>query len=250
MTGDSPEKQWQGYAPEDSLAVIKLITIGQKSKRHFKSINPSIVGLECILNDPEILRDNEVDIRDLIENTDMLFVAVFIDEPKELGVTKKILEVAHDLGLPTVAIVLMQKQSKLGNIDPKHDPIPLLVESHSGATLFIPTDPVSEQNNLDDSLGIAAVRGITETITRPGLVGLDYADVRTVMSVKGMAFVGQGYAEGDNRAIQATDQAISNLSLNNIDLSDAETILINMTAGLDIRRCEKITSCFQLGLIS
>src|SRR5690606_5388808 len=81
---------------------------------------------------------------------------------------------------------------------------------------------------------LGAVQGIAELITRPGLINVDFADVRTVMSEMGTAMMGSGRATGPDRAEEAAEQAISSPLLEDIDLSGAKGILVNITAGLDI----------------
>jgi cell division protein FtsZ len=79
-----------------------------------------------------------------------------------------------------------------------------------------------------------AVQGIAELITRPGLINVDFADVRTVMSETGMAMMGSGSASGDDRAREAAEAAISSPLLEDINLSGAQGILVNVTAGMDL----------------
>jgi cell division protein FtsZ len=79
-----------------------------------------------------------------------------------------------------------------------------------------------------------AVQGIAELITRPGLINVDFADVRTVMSETGMAMMGSGVARGENRAKEAAEMAVSSPLLEDINLSGAHGILVNVTAGMDL----------------
>jgi len=79
-----------------------------------------------------------------------------------------------------------------------------------------------------------AVQGIAELITRPGLINVDFADVRTVMSEMGMAMMGTGVGSGDNRARLAAESAIASPLLEDVDLSGAKGVLVNITAGLDL----------------
>ena len=81
---------------------------------------------------------------------------------------------------------------------------------------------------------LGAVQGIAELITRPGLINVDFADVRTVMSEMGTAMMGSGIASGDDRAQEAADSAISSPLLEDVDLAGARGILVNITAGMDI----------------
>jgi cell division protein FtsZ len=79
-----------------------------------------------------------------------------------------------------------------------------------------------------------AVQGIAELITRPGLINVDFADVRTVMSETGMAMMGSGIARGENRAKEAAEMAVSSPLLEDINLQGAHGILVNVTAGMDL----------------
>lgn len=80
-----------------------------------------------------------------------------------------------------------------------------------------------------------AVQGIAELITRPGMINVDFADVRTVMSEMGHAMMGSGVARGEDRAEEAAEMAISSPLLEDIDLAGARGVLVNITAGLDMR---------------
>ena len=79
-----------------------------------------------------------------------------------------------------------------------------------------------------------AVQGIADLITRPGLINVDFADVRTVMSEMGMAMMGTAIARGENRASKAAEAAIASPLLEDIDLTGARGVLVNITAGLDL----------------
>ncbi len=83
-----------------------------------------------------------------------------------------------------------------------------------------------------------AVQGIAELITRPGLINVDFADVKTVMAETGMAMMGSGRATGENRAREAAEAAISSPLLEDVNLSGAHGLLINVTAGMDLRTSE------------
>lgn len=232
-----PEEAWQGYAPEDSLAVIKLIATGQQSQQYFNPMHPPVEGLS-VVDGPEVLFGDSANIRGVIADTDLLFVSVFLEEPTEMEMAQKILEIAHALEIPTVAIAITPKQSEPGGRATESHQLRALFKAYHGAILAIPMEPTSDNmgnpfgNN--EPAGLMTVRAITETITRPGFGGVDYADVWNMMSEEGLARVGFGFAVGDYRAREATDQAISNLKRSRVDLADAKTILINMTAGLDM----------------
>ena len=79
-----------------------------------------------------------------------------------------------------------------------------------------------------------AVQGISELITQPGLINVDFADVKTVMSEMGMAMMGSSMSSGDDRAVDAARAAISSPFLEDVDISGARGVLVNVTAGLDL----------------
>ena len=81
---------------------------------------------------------------------------------------------------------------------------------------------------------LGAVQGIADLITRPGLINVDFADVRTVMSEMGMAMMGTGVSSGENRAREAAEAAIASPLLEDVDFSGAKGILVNITAGMDM----------------
>ena len=83
-----------------------------------------------------------------------------------------------------------------------------------------------------------AVQGIAELITRPGMINVDFADVRTVMAETGMAMMGSGSARGENRAREAAEAAVSSPLLEDVNLQGAHGLLINVTAGMDLRTSE------------
>jgi cell division protein FtsZ len=118
------------------------------------------------------------------------------------------------------------------------------IAQHCDSLITIPNEKLLEvlgsQTSLLDAFKeandvlLGAVQGIADLIIRPGLVNVDFADVRTVMSEMGSAMMGTGTASGENRAIEAAERAINSPLLDDIDLSGARGILVNITAGLDL----------------
>ena len=93
---------------------------------------------------------------------------------------------------------------------------------------------LAEMLKKADDVLYAAVRGVTDLITKPGMINADFADVRTVMSKQGMALMGEGVASGENRAIDAAKKAISSPLLEDITIGGAKAILVNITASEDM----------------
>jgi len=154
-------------------------------------------------------------------------------------------EVAKDLGILTVAVV-----TKPFNFEGKKrmafaEQGITELSKHVDSLITIPNDKLlkvlGRGISLLDAFGAAndvlkgAVQGIAELITRPGLMNVDFADVRTVMSEMGYAMMGSGVASGEDRAEEAAEMAISSPLLEDIDLSGARGVLVNITAGFDLR---------------
>lgn len=198
--------------------------------------NPD-VGREAAMEDRER-------IKELIRGTDMLFITAGMGGGTGTGAAPVVAEIARDLGILTVAVVTRPfhlegtKRMKLADAGiaelARHVDslitIPnqkLLTALGKNATLL---DAFKSANNVL----LNAVQGIAELITRPGLINVDFADVRTVMSGMGMAVMGMGKAQGDGRAEKAAQAAVSNPLLEDICLDGARGILVNITAGLDM----------------
>ncbi|WP_298608702.1 cell division protein FtsZ [uncultured Thiothrix sp.] len=198
--------------------------------------NPD-VGREAAMEDRER-------IKELIRGTDMLFITAGMGGGTGTGAAPVVAEIARDLGILTVAVVTRPfhlegtKRMKLADAGiaelARHVDslitIPnqkLLTALGKNATLL---DAFKSANNVL----LNAVQGIAELITRPGLINVDFADVRTVMSGMGMAVMGMGKAQGDSRAEKAAQAAVSNPLLEDICLDGARGILVNITAGLDM----------------
>jgi len=152
--------------------------------------------------------------------------------------------VARELGILTVAVVTRpfsfegKKRLKTAEDGLRE------IAQHCDSLITIPNEKLLEvlgsQTSLLDAFKeandvlLGAVQGIADLIIRPGLVNVDFADVRTVMSEMGSAMMGTGTASGENRATEAAERAINSPLLDDIDLSGARGILVNVTAGLDL----------------
>ncbi|MEE2023146.1 MULTISPECIES: cell division protein FtsZ [Alkalimonas] len=183
-------------------------------------------------------------IKKSIQGADMVFIAAGMGGGTGTGAAPVVAEVAKELGILTVAVVTKpfpfegKKRTAFAE-----DGI-LELSRHVDSLITIPNDKLlkvlGKGTSLLDAFKAAnnvllgAVQGIAELITRPGLINVDFADVRTVMSEMGTAMMGTGTASGSDRAEEAAEQAISSPLLEDIDLSGAKGILVNITAGLDI----------------
>ncbi|WP_435955232.1 cell division protein FtsZ [Dryocola sp. BD626] len=184
-------------------------------------------------------------LRAALEGADMVFIAAGMGGGTGTGAAPVVAEVAKDLGILTVAVV-----TKPFNFEGKKrmafaEQGIAELSKHVDSLITIPNDKLlkvlGRGISLLDAFGAAndvlkgAVQGIAELITRPGLMNVDFADVRTVMSEMGYAMMGSGVASGEDRAEEAAEMAISSPLLEDIDLSGARGVLVNITAGFDLR---------------
>lgn len=198
--------------------------------------NPD-VGREAAL-------ENRDDIRQMLAGSDMVFIAAGMGGGTGTGAAPVIAEVAKELGILTVAVV-----TKPFNFEGKKRMSYALqgideLSKHVDSLITIPNDKLLKVlgrgvSLLDafkaaNNVLLGAVQGIAELITRPGLINVDFADVRTVMREMGTAMMGTGSARGDDRAEEAAEKAISSPLLEDIDLAGAKGILVNITAGMDV----------------
>ncbi|MCS2156917.1 cell division protein FtsZ [Scandinavium sp. H11S7] len=184
-------------------------------------------------------------LRAALDGADMVFIAAGMGGGTGTGAAPVVAEVAKDLGILTVAVV-----TKPFNFEGKKrmafaEQGIAELSKHVDSLITIPNDKLlkvlGRGISLLDAFGAAndvlkgAVQGIAELITRPGLMNVDFADVRTVMSEMGYAMMGSGLASGEDRAEEAAEMAISSPLLEDIDLSGARGVLVNITAGFDLR---------------
>jgi len=198
--------------------------------------NPE-VGRQAALEDRER-------IAEVLAGTNMVFITTGMGGGTGTGAAPIIAEVAKEMGILTVAVVTrpfpFEGRKRMQIAD---EGIRLLSESVD-SLITIPNEKLLTILGKDASLLSAfakaddvlagAVRGISDIIKRPGMINVDFADVRTVMSEMGMAMMGTGCASGPNRAREATEAAIRNPLLEDVNLQGARGILVNITAGPDL----------------
>lgn len=183
-------------------------------------------------------------IQEAITGTDMLFITAGMGGGTGTGAAPVIAQLAKEMGVLTVAVVTKPFGFERGRrMALAEQGIKELSESVD-SLITIPNDKlmpvlgkqttVLEVFNKANDVLRGAVQGIAELITCPGLINVDFADVRTVMSQMGMAMMGSGEATGEDRAKDAAIAAISSPLLEDIDIAGAQGILVNVTAGLDL----------------
>lgn len=220
-----------------SVNAKTVLQLGEKTTKGLGAgANPEI-GMQAALDDKDR-------IKEVIEGSDMLFITAGMGGGTGTGAAPIVAETARELGILTVAVVTKPfcfEGSKRMNIA---DAGIKALEEHVDSLIIIPNEklvPVlGKDTTLLDAFKAAndillgAVQGIAELITRQGLINVDFADVRTVMSEMGMAMMGSASAKGQDRARQASESAVSSPLLEDIDLSNVKGILVNVTAGLDL----------------
>ncbi|HDP88542.1 MAG TPA: cell division protein FtsZ [Thioalkalivibrio sp.] len=195
------------------------------------------VGREAALEDRER-------IQECIQGADMLFITAGMGGGTGTGGAPVVAQVAKEMGILTVAVVTrpfpFEGTRRMNIAKQGMDELSKYVDS----LITIPNEKLltvlGKNVSLLDAFSAAndvllgATQGIAELITRPGLINVDFADVRTVMSEMGMAMMGTGSASGEGRAREAAEAAISSPLLEDVNISGAKGILVNVTAGLDL----------------
>jgi len=192
---------------------------------------------------PEVGRQAAVEDRDriseVLSGADMAFITAGMGGGTGTGAAPVVAALAKEMGILTVAVVTRPFgfEKRMNTADEGI----LELSQNVDSLITIPNEKLLEvlgdQTSMLDAFAAAndvllgAVQGIADLIIRPGLINVDFADVRTVMSEMGMAMMGTGYAEGEDRAYRAAEAAIKSPLLEEVDLNGARGILVNVTAG-------------------
>jgi cell division protein FtsZ len=224
----------QALADIDTKTVLQLG--GNITKGLGAGANPDI-GRAAAMEDRER-------IADALAGADMVFITAGMGGGTGTGGAPVVAEVAREMGILTVAVVTRpfpfegKKRTAIASEGMKE------LQQHVDSLITIPNekllDVLGKHTSLLDAFKAAndvllgAVQGIADLIIRPGMINVDFADVRTVMSEMGMAMMGTGSARGEDRAREAAEAAIRSPLLEDINLEGARGILVNITAGLDL----------------
>ena len=191
--------------------------------------------------------DDKDKIIEALEGADMLFIAAGMGGGTGTGATPVIAQIAKELGILTVAVVTKPFNFEGRRVQVANDGIDELV-NHVDSLITIPNEKLMGVLGPDvtfvDAFGAAndvlysAVLGIVEIINNPGLINVDFADVKTVMSEMGMAMIGSETAEGSDRAAIATKQVVACPLLEDVNLNNAKGMLVNISAGSDFKMKE------------
>ncbi|MCV6611666.1 MAG: cell division protein FtsZ, partial [Amphritea sp.] len=198
--------------------------------------NPDI-GRQAALEDRE-------QIVEMLSGADMVFITAGMGGGTGTGAAPIVAEVAKELGILTVAVVtkpfpfegrkrLLIADEGIKELSENVDSLIIVPNEKLMQVLGKNCSLINAFNEANDVLK-GAVQGISDLIIRPGMINVDFADVRTVMSEMGMSMMGTGSARGENRAVEAAEAAVRSPLLEDVDLQGARGILVNITAGLDL----------------
>lgn len=233
----------------EKMAPVK-IQIGSSSTRGLGAgANPDVAKLAA--------EEDRERIRQHLEGADMVFVTAGMGKGTGTGAAPVVAEIAKEVGALTVAIVTKpfsyEGRQRLRNAEAGIANLVNVVDT----LITIPNDRLlslaSKNMNYKDAFRLAdmvlyqSVRGISDVITIPGMINVDFADVRTVMSSRGMAVMGSGEADGENRATQAAERAIMSPLLEDANIDGATSVLVNITCNdsLSIQEVNEACSFIQ-----
>jgi cell division protein FtsZ len=191
----------------------------------------------------EAAQEDRETIRQALEGADMVFITAGMGGGTGTGAAPEVAKIAREMGILTVAVVTKpfpfegKKRTSFaeqGTVELANNVDSLItIPNEKLLKVMGPGTPLLQAFSAANDVLRGAVQGIAELITRPGLINVDFADVRTVMSEMGKAMMGSGAASGPDRAEEASEAAIASPLLEDIDLSGARGILVNITAGPD-----------------
>jgi cell division protein FtsZ len=220
-----------------SLGAKTLLQLGSDITKGLGAGADPAVGREAALEDRER-------IQELLQGADMIFITAGMGGGTGTGAAPVVAQLAKEMGILTVAVVTKpfpfegkkRMQVAMAGIKALTEQVDSLITIPNEKLLTV----LGKHTTLLDAFKAAndvlfgAVQGISELITRPGLINVDFADVRNVMREMGMAMMGTGSGTGEDRARKAAEAAIASPLLEDIDISGARGILVNVTGGLDV----------------
>ncbi len=198
----------------------------------------------------EAAKESREEIKNCLKDADLVFVTCGLGGGTGTGAAPVIAEIAKKMDALTVGIVTlpfaMEGKQRLDNALQGLEKL----EKHVDTLIVIPNDKLLEivpevsittAFKIADEILVNAVKGITDLITRPGLVNLDFADLRAVMRDGGLAMIGLGSSDTENKGLESVERALSNPLLD-VDVEGAKGALINITGGtnITIKECQEI----------
>jgi cell division protein FtsZ len=198
----------------------------------------------------EAAKESEQDIRDAITPSDMVFITCGLGGGTGTGCAPIAAQIARDAGALTVGVVTLpfgvEGRVRMNNAEAGLKRLrevcdTVIVIPNDKLLDIVPNLALNAAFKVADEVLMRSIKGITEMITMPGLVNLDFADLRTVMKHGGVALIGLGEADGDNKAVDAITEAL-NSPLLEVDITEATGALVNVTGGNDmtLREAEKV----------
>jgi cell division protein FtsZ len=190
----------------------------------------------------EAARESEHDIRNALQGADMVFITCGLGGGTGTGSAPIIADIAKKSGALTVGIVTLpfsmegkrRYENAMGGLEKLESAVDTLIVIPNDKLLELAPDlPLHTAFKVADEILTNAVKGVSELVTKAGLVNLDFADVRTVMTNGGVALIGVGESDTDNRATEAVEKAINNPLLD-VDITGATGALINVSGGKDM----------------
>ena len=221
----------------------KKILLGRQTSKGLGAGGEPSVGEECA-------EESEDEIREELEGADMVFVTCGLGGGTGTGSAPIIAKIAKKLGALTVAVATMPFSAEgIKRRENAEEGLAKLQEA-ADTVIIIPNDkllevapnlPLNKAFMVSDEILGRAVKGITELITKKGLVSLDFADIRSIMSGSGMAMIGMGESDSGDRALESVHEALSSPLLD-IDISNATGALVNISGSSDLtlHEAEKI----------
>jgi cell division protein FtsZ len=198
----------------------------------------------------EAAKESEQDIRDAIVPSDMVFVTCGLGGGTGTGCAPIVAQIAREAGALTIGVVTLpfcvEGRVRMDNAEAGLKRLrevcdTVIVIPNDKLLDIVPNLAMNAAFKVADEVLMRSIKGITEMITMPGLVNLDFADLKTVMKRGGVALIGLGEAEGDNKAVDAITEAL-NSPLLEVDITEATGALVNVTGGTDmtLREAEKV----------
>jgi len=190
----------------------------------------------------EAARESEQDLRESIGHADMVFVTCGLGGGTGTGSAPVVAQLAKETGALTIGVVtlpfsvegLIRMENAEAGLKKLRDICDTVIVIPNDKLLdVVPNLSLNSAFKVADEVLMRSIKGITEMITKPGLVNLDFADLKTVMRRGGVAMIGLGEAEGENKAVNAVVEAL-NSPLLEVDISDASGALVNVTGGEDM----------------
>jgi len=198
----------------------------------------------------EAAKESKEDVKKILEGADLVFVTCGLGGGTGTGAAPVIADISKKLGALTVSVVTLpfsmegkqrfrNAQDGLENLEAVADT--LIIIPNDKLLEIVPDVSITTAFKVADEILVNSVKGIAELITKPGLVNLDFADIRAVMGAGGLAMIGMGESDSENRAVESVEKALTNPLLD-VEIEDATGALVNVSGGADItiKECQQI----------